>query len=116
VDVVVAVGADEQSAAVVESGDGALDDRAMATEPGAELGLAASDHPFTPRFPTNRRAGGTCRGQLLSGFGRRSRPAAAAENPSQADHAEDLLAIDHGQVTESVVEHYLCGLVEIHVR
>ena len=43
-DVVAAVGADEQSAAVVEPGEGALDDPAVATDSGAVLGLAARDH------------------------------------------------------------------------
>ena len=43
-DVVAAVGADEQSAAVVEPGEGALDDPAVAAESGAVLGLAASDY------------------------------------------------------------------------
>jgi hypothetical protein len=43
VDVVAAVGADQQSAAVVQPGEGALDDPAVAAEPGAVLGQAASD-------------------------------------------------------------------------
>jgi hypothetical protein len=43
VDVVAAVGADEQSVAVVEPGEGALNDPAVAAEPGAVLRLAASD-------------------------------------------------------------------------
>ena len=42
-DVVAAVGADEEAAAVVEPGEGALDDPAVAAEPGAVLGLAAGD-------------------------------------------------------------------------
>jgi len=46
VDVVAAVGADEQSAAVVEPGEGALDDPAMAAEPGAMVGLAPSNDRF----------------------------------------------------------------------
>jgi hypothetical protein len=48
VDVVAAVGADEESAAVVEPGEGALDDPALTAEAGAVLGLAASDHGFDP--------------------------------------------------------------------
>ena len=42
-DVVAAVGADEQPAAVVEPGEGALDDPADAAESGAVLALAACD-------------------------------------------------------------------------
>jgi hypothetical protein len=38
-----AVGADEQSAAVVEPGEGAFDDPAVAAEPGAVLALASGD-------------------------------------------------------------------------
>jgi hypothetical protein len=51
VDVVAAVGADEQSAAVVEPGEGAFDDPAMVAEPGAVLGLAARDHRFDSSLP-----------------------------------------------------------------
>jgi hypothetical protein len=43
VDVVAAVVADEESFELVEPGEGALDDPAVATEAGAVLGLAASD-------------------------------------------------------------------------
>ena len=50
-DVVAAVGADEQPAAVVEPGEGALDDPAVAAEPGAVLGLAAGDHGFDAALP-----------------------------------------------------------------
>ena len=45
---VAAVVADEQSFAVVEPSEGALDDPADTTEPGAVLGLAASDLGFDP--------------------------------------------------------------------
>jgi hypothetical protein len=51
VDVVAAVGADEEAAAVVEPGEGALDDPAVAAEPGAVLGLAASDHGLDAALP-----------------------------------------------------------------
>jgi hypothetical protein len=43
VDLVAAVVADEQSLVVVQPGEGALDDPADAAEPGAVLGLTASD-------------------------------------------------------------------------
>ena len=50
-DVVAAVGADEQSAAVVEPGEGSFDDPAVAAEPGAVLGPAAGDHGFDAALP-----------------------------------------------------------------
>ena len=50
-DVVAAVGADEESAAVVEPGEGAFDDPAVAAEPGAVLGLAAGDHGLDAALP-----------------------------------------------------------------
>ena len=45
-DFVAAVVADEQSLVVVQPGEGALDDPAHPTEPGAVLGLATSDLRF----------------------------------------------------------------------
>ena len=50
-DVVAAVGADEEAAAVVEPGEGAFDDPAVTAEPGAVLGLAAGDDRFDPSLP-----------------------------------------------------------------
>ena len=50
-DVVAAVGADEEAAAVVEPGEGPLDDPAVATEPGAVLCLAACDHGLDATLP-----------------------------------------------------------------
>ena len=50
-DVVAAIGADEESAAVVEPGEGALHDPAVTSEPGAVLGLAACDHRFDAALP-----------------------------------------------------------------
>ena len=50
-DFVVSVGADEQAAAVVEPGEGAFDDPAVAAEMGAVLGLAACDHRFDAALP-----------------------------------------------------------------
>ena len=49
-----AVVADEQSFELVQPGEGALDDPAVAAEPGAVLGLAAGDLRLIPR----RGAGG----------------------------------------------------------
>jgi hypothetical protein len=51
VDVVAAVGADKEPAAVVEPGEGALDDPSVAAEPGAVLGLAASDQRLDAALP-----------------------------------------------------------------
>jgi hypothetical protein len=51
VDVVAAVGADEQSSAVVQPGEGALDDPAMAAEAGAVSGLAAGDDRLDATLP-----------------------------------------------------------------
>jgi hypothetical protein len=51
VDVVATVGADEQAAAVVEPGEGALDDPAVAAESGAVLCLAARDHGLDAALP-----------------------------------------------------------------
>jgi hypothetical protein len=51
VDVVAAVGADEEAAALVEPGEGALDDPAVVAEPGAMLGLAPGDHRFDAALP-----------------------------------------------------------------
>jgi hypothetical protein len=51
VDVVAAVGPNEETATVVQPGEGALDDPAVAAEPGAVLGLAASDDRFDAALP-----------------------------------------------------------------
>ena len=45
-DVVATVGADEQAASVVEPGEGALDDPAVASQPRAMCSLAARDQGF----------------------------------------------------------------------
>ncbi len=50
-DVVAAVGANEESAAVVEPGEGALDDPAVAAEPGAMFALTASDERLDAALP-----------------------------------------------------------------
>jgi hypothetical protein len=51
VDVVATVGADQEAAAVVEPGEGAFDDPAVAAEPGAVLGLTARDHRLHAAAP-----------------------------------------------------------------
>ena len=60
-------------AAVVQPGEGALDDPTVTAEPGAVRGLAARDHRLDCRAA--RRGGGTCRGRSR---GRRSRWRAVA--------------------------------------
>ena len=50
-DVVAAVGADEETAVVVEPGEGALDDPAVLSQRGAVGGLAPGDHGFDAAFP-----------------------------------------------------------------
>lgn len=54
-DVVAAVGADEESAAVVQPGEGAFDDPAVSAEAGAVFGLAAGDDRFDATLPEKRR-------------------------------------------------------------
>jgi hypothetical protein len=51
VDVIVAVGADEEASAVVEPGEGSFDDPAVLAEPGAVFGLASRDHGFDAALP-----------------------------------------------------------------
>jgi hypothetical protein len=51
VDVVAAVGADEEPATVVEPGEGAFDDPALMAKAGAMVGLAAGDQGFDPALP-----------------------------------------------------------------
>jgi hypothetical protein len=51
VGLVAAVGAEEQPAAVVQPGEGALDDPAVAAEPGAVLGLPSRDHWLDAALP-----------------------------------------------------------------
>jgi hypothetical protein len=51
VDIVAAVGADQEAAAVVEPGEGALDNPALTTQPGAVFGLAARDDRFHAQLP-----------------------------------------------------------------
>ena len=46
-----AVGAEQQSAAVVQPGEGGLDDPAIASQPGAVCGLAARDYGFHSALP-----------------------------------------------------------------
>jgi hypothetical protein len=51
VDVVAAVGSDEQPASVVQPGEGAFNNPAVTSEPGAVLALAASNDGFDAALP-----------------------------------------------------------------
>jgi hypothetical protein len=51
VDVVAAVGTDEEAAAVVEPGEGSFDDPAVAAEAGAVVGLATGDDRLDASLP-----------------------------------------------------------------
>jgi len=51
VDVVATIGADEQAATIMEPGEGAFDDPAVAAEAGSVLGAAASVHRFYAPLP-----------------------------------------------------------------
>ena len=48
---VAAIGAEQESSAVVEPGEGALDDPAVASNAGAVFGPAAGDHRLDPPLP-----------------------------------------------------------------
>ena len=48
---VLAVGAKEESAAVVQPGEGPFDDPALTSEAGAVFGLASRDHRFDAALP-----------------------------------------------------------------
>ena len=50
-DVVAAVGADQEAAAAVEPGEGALDDPTVTAKPGAVLGLASCDQRLDAALP-----------------------------------------------------------------
>ena len=50
-DVVAAVGADQESATAVEPGEGALDDPALLSEAGSMFGLAARDDRLDAALP-----------------------------------------------------------------
>jgi hypothetical protein len=51
VDVVAAVGADQEAAAVVQPGEGSFDDPALAAQPGPVLGLTPRDQRLDAALP-----------------------------------------------------------------
>jgi len=98
VDVVAAVGADEESAAVVEPGEGALDDPAVTAEPGPVFGLAARDHGFDTALPDEAAVLVVVVASVgEQGFGSSSRPADAAADGrdavEQLDQLGDVVAV-----------------------
>jgi hypothetical protein len=101
VDVVAAVGADQESAAVVEPGEGALDDPGVASVPGAVVGLAASDDRFDAAAPEEAAvlvvvvaAVGDQRPRTAS---RPTHPATDGRHPiQQLDQLGDIVAVAAG--------------------
>jgi hypothetical protein len=102
VDVVAAVGADEEAAAVVEPGEGALDDPAMPAEPGAVFGLASGDHWFDPALPDEPAVlvvvvAAVCE-QRLGSSSRTADAAADGRHPvEKLDQLGDVVAVAAGQ-------------------
>ena len=100
-DVVAAVGADEEAAAVVEPGEGAFDDPAVTAEPCAVLGLAAGDHGSDPSLPDKA----AVLVLVVAAIGERLEPspwpvdpAADSRHPvEQFDQLADVVAVAAGQ-------------------
>ena len=101
-DVVAPVGADEESAAVVQPGEGALDDPALAAEPGAVLGLAAGDDRLDATLPDEA----AVLVVVVAAVGeQRPRPASRSADPSadgrdaveQFDQLGDVVAVAAGE-------------------
>ena len=101
-DVVAAVGADKEAAAVVEPGEGALDDPAVAAEPGAVLCLAASDQRLDATLPDKA----TVLVVVVAAVGdQRPRSAARAADPAadgghaveQFEQLGDVVAVAAGE-------------------
>lgn len=101
-DVVAAVGADEEAAAVVQPGEGALDDPALTSEAGAVVGLASGDHGFDAALPDEA----TVLVVVVAAVGeQRPRPASRSADPSadgrdaveQLDQLGDVVAVAAGE-------------------
>jgi hypothetical protein len=102
VDLVAAVGADQEPAAVVEPGEGALDDPAVAAEPGAVRCLAAGDDRFDAALPDEA----AVLVVVVAAVGdQRARPPARPSDPSahgrhpveQLDQLGDVVAVAAGE-------------------
>jgi hypothetical protein len=98
VDVVAAVGADQEAAAVMQPGEGSFDDPALTAEPGAVLALTSCDDRFDAALPDEPAvlvvvvaAVGDQRPRPLSGT---SDPAANGRHPvEQLEQLRDVVAV-----------------------
>jgi hypothetical protein len=98
VDVGTAVVADEQSFELVQPGEAALDDPAVAAQPGAVLGLAAGDLRFDPALPEQTAVlvvvVAAVGGHPLGATARPSDHAAHARHPvDERDQLGDVVAV-----------------------
>ena len=100
--VVGAVGADEQAAAVVEPGEGTFDDPAVTAESGAVLALAASDHGLDAALPDQA----TVLVVVVAAIGdQRPRPTSRPADPTadrrhpveQLEQLRDVVAVAAGE-------------------
>ena len=85
-DVVAAVGAHEEAAAVVEPGEGAFDDPAVAAEAGAVLGLTAGDDRFDAPLPDHA----TVLVVVVAAVSEQ-RPRPASRPPDSSTHGRDAV-------------------------
>jgi len=102
VDVIAAVGADEKAAAVVQPGEGALDDPAVSAEAGAVLGRAAGDDRLDASLPHEA----AVLVVVVAAVGdQRAGPASGTANPTaygrhaveQLDQLGDVVAVAAGE-------------------
>ena len=124
-DVAAAVVTDEQSFELVQPGEGAFDDPAVAAEPGAVLGLAAGDLGCDPAFPELAAAGVVVVAAVGSDtIGAASRPTGLAAHRRHAvDERDQLRAVvavatrerpgerDPGRVDEEMVLRAVSGSI-----
>ena len=101
-DLFATVGADQESAAVVEPGEGAFDDPALTADSGAVLGLAAGDDRFDAALPDQA----AVLVVIVAAVGeQRARSAARPSDPSphgrhaveQLDQLGDVVAVAAGE-------------------
>jgi hypothetical protein len=95
VDVVAAVGTDEESAAVVEPGEGSFDDPAVEAEAGAVVGLATGDDRLDASLPDEA----AVLVVVVAAVGdQRSRSAARPADPAeQLEQLGDVVAVASGE-------------------
>jgi hypothetical protein len=102
VDVVAAVGADQESAAAVEPGEGALDDPALLAEAGAVFGLGARDDRLDAALPDEAAVlvvvVAAVSDQRLGPAAWSADPAAHGRHPiQQIDQLGDVVAVAAGE-------------------